>query len=260
MKSTSFITRIAVLAYGSACYTMFLGVFLYAIGFIGNFGTPTTLDAPGQGSLVVALLVNCLLLTVFAVQHTVMARPTFKQWWNKFVPKPIERSTYVLFTNVAMIMMFWFWQPMGGIVWNLENSMARTVVYVLFACGWLTVLYSTLLIDHFDLFGLRQVWLYFTGTPYTELEFRTPSLYRYVRHPLYVGWLAVFWIAPTMTFAHLLFAAITTAYILVAIQFEERNLVELLPGYADYRKRVPMLIPSVIRTSDPSTPTSVENK
>lgn len=235
MTSTNFFTRIAVLAYGLACYAMFLGVFVYAIGFIGNFGTPTTLDAPQQGSLAVALLLNCLLLTVFAVQHSGMARPTFKRWWTRFVPNPIERSTYVLFTNVAMILMFWLWQPMGGIVvWHLENSVARAAVYVLFAGGWILVLYATFLINHFGLFGVRQVWLYFTGSPYTQLEFRTPSLYRHVRHPLYVGWLTVFWMAPTMTFAHLLFAAITTEYILAAIQLEERNLVEFLPGYAEY--------------------------
>ncbi len=254
VKSNNKIKRIAVLAYGSACYVMFLGVFLYAIGFIGNFAVPTTLDAPLQGSIGMSILVNLFLLTVFAVQHSVMARPTFKSWWTKFVPEPIERSTYVLFSNVAMILLFWLWQPLGGQIWNIEIAVLRGVVYGLFGFGWLLVLYSTFLINHFDLFGLRQVWLYVRGVEYTQLKFRVPTLYRYVRHPLYVGWLIVCWATPTMTIAHLLFAAVATAYILVAIQLEERNLVDLLPGYAKYRSQVPMLVPLLKRLADPSSP------
>ena len=244
--------RFAVLAYGLTAYLMFLGVFVYAIGFIGNFLVPTTLDAPKQGSLTMALVVNCLLLTAFAVQHSGMARPSFKKWWTKIVPKPIERSTYVLFSNIAMILLFWLWQPMGGVVWQVENEVIRIFVYVMFACGWVTILYSTMLISHFDLFGLRQVWLYFQQKPYTQLEFRVPGLYRFVRHPLYVGWLIVFWAAPTMTIAHLMFASITTIYILVAIRLEERNLVDALPGYSEYQKQVPMLCPMPTKSSTKS--------
>ena len=248
MKSPSAARRVAYLSYGLLCYTMFLGVFLYAIGFIGNFLVPTTLDSPRLGSLWSALVINGILLGVFALQHTGMARPTFKNWWTKIVPTPIERSTYVLFSNVAMILLFVLWQPMGGQVWNIENTALRSIVYGLFGLGWALVLYSTFLINHFDLFGLRQVWLYFRNKPYTNLKFRVPSLYRYVRHPLYVGWLIVFWAAPTMTVAHLLFAVGTTGYILIAIQFEERNLVDSLPGYKEYRSRTPMLIPSLTKS------------
>jgi protein-S-isoprenylcysteine O-methyltransferase Ste14 len=258
MNSTSRLSRFATLAYGTACYVMFLGVFLYAIGFIGNFGVPTTLDGPRQGSFTVALLVNGLLLTIFALQHSGMARPTFKKWWTRFVPQPTERSTYVLFSNIAMVLMFWLWQPMGGVVWNVEHGVGRALIFALFASGWLIVLYATCLINHFDLFGMRQVWLHYRNQPCTPLEFHVPSLYRYVRHPLYVGWLTVFWAAPTMTIAHLFFAVATTAYILVAIQLEERNLVEFLPGYAEYRQRVPMLVPSLTKSIEPVVPSPAE--
>ena len=235
--------RIAFFIYGTACYALFFGVFLYAIGFIGNFAVPTTLDGELNGSLGGALLVNAILLSIFAIQHSVMARPWFKRWWTQFVPKAIERSTYVLFSNIAMILMFAFWKPMGGSVWNVEGT-ARIVLYALFGLGWLTVFYATLLVNHFDLFGLRQVWLYLLNKPYTQLPFREPSLYKHVRHPLYVGWIMVMWFTPSMTTAHLFFAIATTAYILIAIQFEERDLDKALPGYSEYRKRVPMLVPS----------------
>ena len=191
-----------------------------------------------------AALINTLLIALFGVQHTVMARPTFKKWWTRFVPEPIERSTYVLFTNAALILLFWQWQPMGGIVWDVANPLGRAVLYGLFAFGWLTVLVTTFLINHFDLFGLRQVWLYLRGKRYTNLGFKMPGPYRIVRHPLYVGWLTAFWATPTMTAAHLLFAVGMTIYILVAIQFEERNLVEYFgQQYEDYRRRVPMFVP-----------------
>lgn len=245
MSSPNATNRIAFFVYGLLCYVMFLGVFLYAIGFIGNFIVPTTLDSPLQGSIWSAFLLNVLLLAVFAIQHTGMARPSFKRWWTRFVPEPIERSTYVLFSNIAMILMFWLWQPLGGQIWHIENTILQAVIYSVFGLGWIVVLYSTFLINHFDLFGMRQVWLYLRGRPYTNLNFRIPSLYRYVRHPLYVGWLIVFWSTPTMTIAHLLFALTTTAYILIAIQFEERNLVDSLPGYAKYCSQVPMLVPSL---------------
>ena len=236
--------RIAFLTYGSLSYLLFLATFLYAVGFIGNFGVPTTLDGARRAPLGIALLIDTGLLTLFAVQHSVMARKWFKEWWTRMVPKPVERSTYVLFSSVALILMFWLWQPLGGVVWSIEDPFGRAIVRVLFAFGWGLVLLSTFLINHFDLFGLRQVWLHFRGRPYTTLHFGTPGPYRLVRHPLYVGWLFAFWSTPTMTFAHLLFSVATTAYILLAIQLEERDLVrEHGDSYEAYRRSVPMLIP-----------------
>ncbi len=223
---------------------IFFGTFLYAIGFIGNFGVPRTLDGPLKGSLGVALAIDLGLLTLFAVQHSVMARKWFKDWWTRIVPKPIERSTYVLFSSLALILLFWLWQPLGGVVWSIEDPIGRFVLRALFAFGFGLVLVSTFLINHFDLFGLRQVWLYLLGRPYTTLTFGTPGPYRLVRHPLYVGWLFAFWATPTMTLAHLLFSIATTAYILLAIQFEERDLVrEHGENYEAYRRSVPMLVP-----------------
>jgi protein-S-isoprenylcysteine O-methyltransferase Ste14 len=243
--------RIAFFIYGSLSYVIFLGTFLYAIGFIGNFGVPRTLDGAPTRPLGVALLINAGLLTLFAVQHSVMARKWFKDWWTRMVPKPLERSTYVLFSSVALILLFWQWQPLGGVVWSIEDPLGRIVLHVLFAFGWALVLVSTFLINHFDLFGLRQVWLYLIGRPYTTLQFGTPGPYRLVRHPLYVGWLFAFWSTPTMNFAHLFFSVITTAYILVAIQLEERDLVREHPdSYETYRRSVPMLIPFTRRQRD----------
>jgi len=172
-----------------------------------------------------------------------MARPAFKRWWTKFVPPPAERSTYVLFSSLALLLLFWQWQPMGGVVWHVENSMGRLLLYSLFAFGWLLVLMSTFLINHFDLFGLRQVYLYLRGQEYTPLSFGTPGPYKLVRHPLYVGWFFAFWATPTMTVAHLVFALLTTAYILIAIQLEERDLLAAHGAYAEYRRQVPMLVP-----------------
>ena len=243
--------RIAFFVYGSLSYVLFLGTFLYAIGFIGNFGVPRTLDGVPSKPLGVAFLINAGLLTLFAVQHSVMARPRFKEWWTRMVPKPLERSTYVLFSSVALIFLFWQWQPLGGVVWSVEDPIGRIILRVLFAFGWALVLLSTFLINHFDLFGLRQVWLYLIGRPYTALRFGTPGPYRLVRHPLYVGWLFAFWSTPTMTFAHLLFSVATTAYILVAIQLEERDLIrEHGDSYESYRRSVPMLIPFTRRQRD----------
>jgi len=176
-----------------------------------------------------------------------MARPAFKRWWTRFVPTVIERSTYTLLSSLALILLFWQWRPIGAIVWHVDSEAGRIALYAGFAFGWLLLLVSTFLINHFDLFGLRQVWLYFRGRPYVEIPFRTPALYKLVRHPLYVGWLFAFWCAPTMTAAHLLFAVLTTAYILIAIQFEERDLIRAFPEYASYRQRVPMLIPFLAR-------------
>ena len=243
--------RIAFFIYGTISYLIFFGTFLYAIGFIGNFGVPRTLDGAPTKPLLVAFLINTGLLTLFAVQHSVMARKWFKEWWTRIVPTPLERSTYVLFSSLALILLFWLWQPLGGVVWSVEDPLGQIVLRVLFGFGFALVLVSTFLINHFDLFGLRQVWLYLLGRPYTTLHFGTPGPYRLVRHPLYVGWLFAFWSTPTMTVAHLLFSVATTAYILLAIQFEERDLVrEHGESYEAYRRSVPMLVPFTRRNRD----------
>jgi protein-S-isoprenylcysteine O-methyltransferase Ste14 len=236
--------RISIFAYGLVCYAIFFATFLYAIGFIGNFLVPVTLDGEPTLSSGKALAIDLLLLGIFAIQHSLMARPFFKRWLTRFIPEPAERSTYVLMSSIALIVLFCFWQPLGGMVWDVQDSAARGVLYGCFAFGWLLVLVSTFLINHFDLFGLRQVWLQLAGKRYTPLRFGTPGPYKLVRHPLYVGWLFCFWATPTMTGTHLLFAFITTAYILVAIQFEEKDLVDALgEDYRRYRERVPMIIP-----------------
>ena len=243
--------RIAFFTYGSVSYLIFLGTFLYAIGFIGNLGVPTALDGEANRPLGFALGIDVGLLALFAVQHSVMARKWFKDWWTRVVPRPLERSTYVLLSSLALILLFWQWQPLGGVVWSIEDPFGRLVLRGLFAFGWALVLVSTFLINHFDLFGLRQVWLYLRGLPYTTLQFGTPGPYRLVRHPLYVGWLFAFWSTPTMTLAHLLFSIATTAYILIAIQFEERDLArEHGETYEAYRRSVPMLIPFTRRRRD----------
>ena len=236
--------RILVFLYGSLAYLMFLGTFLYAIGFIGGFAVPTRLDGASEEPLGTALAIDAALLAVFAVQHSVMARKWFKDAWTRIVPESAERSTYVLLSSLALILLFWQWRPMGGVVWSVDDPAGRLLLRSLFGFGWALVLVCTFLINHFDLFGLRQVWFYLVGKPYTALGFATPGPYRLVRHPLYVGWFFAFWMTPTMTVAHLVFAIATTAYILLAIQFEERDLLRMHPGdYAEYRRRVPMLLP-----------------
>ena len=237
--------RITFFAYGTLSYLVFFATFLYAIGFIGNFGVPRTLDGTPNGPLAVAFAIDVALLTLFAVQHSMMARKWFKDWWTRIVPRPLERSTYVLFSSVALILLFWQWRPLGGVVWSIEDPVGRVVLRALFAFGFALVLVSTFLINHFDLFGLRQVWLPLIGKPYKRIPFRTPLPYRFVRHPLYAGFLLAFWATPHMTLAHLLFALVTTAYIVVAIQFEEHDLVaEFGPAYEEYRRQVPMLVPA----------------
>lgn len=238
--------RILFFTYGTISYLIFFGTFLYAIGFIGNFGVPRTLDGAATGPLAISFAIDAGLLTLFAVQHSVMARKWFKEWWTRIVPKPIERSTYVLFSSLALILLFVLWRPLGGVVWSVEDPAGRFVLRSLFAFGWGLVLFSTFLINHFDLFGLRQVWRNLLGQPQGGLKFTTPGPYKIVRHPLYVGWLFAFWMTPEMTAAHLLFSIATTAYILLAIQFEERDLVrEHGETYEKYRQSVPMLIPSL---------------
>ena len=236
--------RIATFVYGVLCYVIFFGTFLYAVGFIGNLVVPKSIDSGRTGPFGEALLINAGLLALFAVQHSLMARPWFKRAWTRLIPKPAERSTYVLFSSLALLVLFWQWRPMGGLVWNIEQPMIRMAIYGLYAKGWLLVLGSTFLINHFDLFGLRQVYLFLRGREYTQLKFGTPVLYRHVRHPLCLGWLFAFWATPTMTVAHLVFAIATTVYILMAIQFEEKDLVSLHGDeYRRYQKRVPMIVP-----------------
>jgi protein-S-isoprenylcysteine O-methyltransferase Ste14 len=249
--------RILVFTYGLTCYLIFLGTFLYAIGFVGNFLVPKSLDSAPEMTWGQALLVNVGLLGLFALQHSIMARPAFKRWWTTFVPPPAERSTYVLFSSLALLLLFWQWQPMGGVIWQVENSAGRLLLYSLFTFGWLLVLVSTFLINHFDLFGLRQVSLYLRGKEYTSLKFATPGPYRLVRHPLYVGWFFAFWATPTMTVAHLVFASLTAAYILIAIQLEERDLLAAHgEAYVAYRRRVPMLIPRFFAKKQMPQPTA----
>jgi protein-S-isoprenylcysteine O-methyltransferase Ste14 len=237
------IRRLAVFTYGVICYLIFFGTFLYAIGFLGNIVVPKSIDSGPTEPLGTALLINAGLLGIFAIQHSVMARQWFKRAWTRLVPEPVERSTYVLFSSLALVLLFWQWRPMGGLVWDFDDSPVRFVMYGTFAAGWGLVLLSTFLINHFDLFGLRQTFLYLVGKEYTAIAFRTPGPYRSVRHPLYLGWLLVFWSTPTMTIAHLVFAFATTAYILLAIQFEERDLIKSHEEYRRYREEVPMILP-----------------
>lgn len=236
-------SRILILIYGVVSYAIFFGTFLYAIGFVTGAFVPLTLDGEPRMGVGPAVAIDLSLLALFAIQHSVMARRGFKQWFTRFIPQAAERSTYVLASSLALIVLFYFWQPIGGEIWNVDDPTGRIVLYALGAFGWALVLVSTFLINHFDLFGLRQVWLHARGKPYRPLPFGTPGLYRVVRHPLYLGWFFAFWATPTMTVAHLLFAIATTIYILLAIQLEERDLMRAHPEYGEYRGRVPMVIP-----------------
>lgn len=239
--------RMLILLFGTTSYVAFLATFLYAIGFLGNFAVPKSIDSPSEGSFLASLWIDLGLLMLFAVQHSVMARPAFKRMLTRIIPVEAERSTYVLFSSLALLFLFWQWQPLGGVLWDLDGTVAANLMLAGFALGWGIVLSSTFVINHFDLFGLRQVWRQFVGQTHTSLPFRTPLLYRVVRHPLYVGWLLCFWCAPVMTATHLLFAFVTTGYILFAIQLEERDLMRVHPEYFEYRQQVPMLIPQLPR-------------
>jgi len=236
--------KVFVLLYGFISYLAFFGTILYAIGFVGNIIAPKTIDSAPQTSLLNAILINASLLLLFALQHSIMARPAFKKWWTRIVPEQLERSTYVLLASLCLILMMWQWQPIGGIVWSIENETVKTILFVTYIIGWAIVFVATFLINHFDLFGLRQVWFYFLGKPYMQLPFRLPLFYKFVRHPLYLGFLIAFWSTPVMTIAHLLFAVLTTGYILTAIQFEEKDLVNHFgEKYRNYKKTKPMIIP-----------------
>jgi protein-S-isoprenylcysteine O-methyltransferase Ste14 len=249
--------RTLIFVYGIGCYAVFLATFLYAIAFVGGFAVPTRLDGPLATSLGEAVVVNALLLLAFAVQHSVMARPWFKARWTRIIHPATERSTYVLAASLALALLLWQWRPIGIPVWSVDAPVARGLLWGLFASGWGTVLVVTFLINHFDLFGLRQAWLALRGRRYTPVSFRTPLPYRHVRHPLYLGFLLAFWATPEMTLAHLLFALLTTGYIVVAIQFEERDLVrEHGATYENYRRTVPMLIPGFRRGGKKLAPDS----
>ena len=259
--------RILMFLFGLGSYTISLITFLYLAGFVINVGVPKALDSPSDGPWQSALLIDLGLLSLFALQHSVMARPAFKRELTKVVPAAIERSTYVLASCIAMLFLFWQWRPLGGTVWEVRNELGVTLLYGGYAFGWALLLFATFVINHFDLFGLRQVWRQLTMKPQTDLKFRTPWLYRIVRHPLYVGWLCIFWSTPVMTVTHLFFAIAMATYILVAIQFEERDLIALHPEYVEYRKQIPMIVPGLPRSVEiplsdtpvPAMPTRVLN-
>lgn len=242
--------RVSFFTYGVACYGIFFITFLYAIGFVGNLWVPKSIDATPTAPFVTSLVIDVLLLGLFAVQHSVMARPAFKRAWTRIVPKELERSTYVLFSSLALIALFAFWQPLGGTIWRVENSVGQLALYSICVLGWSLVLVATFLINHFDLFGLRQVTLYLMGREYSPVKFKNTLLYNNVRHPIYLGFILAFWATPVMTATHLLFALATTGYILIGIQLEERDLKKVLPQYDEYSKRVPMLIPSIGNETD----------
>jgi len=234
----------AAFVYGLFGYVVFLGSFLYAIGFVGNLVVPKAIDTGPAGPVTEALFINGLLLGLFALQHSVMARRDFKRWWTRFVPQSVERSTYVLISSLLLLVLFWRWQPILGVVWHVENRVGVVALEVLFWLGWAVVLYSTFAIDHFDLFGLRQVWLRLRGIEYVPVPFEQPPLYKLVRHPLLLGFLVAFWSTPRMTQGHLLFSVATTGYVLVGILLEERDLVAAHGKvYEQYQREVRMLLP-----------------
>lgn len=236
--------RAAYFVYGVGGHLLFLATYAYMAAFVGNFLVPKSIDSARTGPIGAAILIDTLLIALFGVQHSVMARPGFKRVWTRIVPKPIERSTYVYLSCFLMILLMWQWRPIGVVIWDVQNPVGRALLWGLFAFGWLMVPAVSLMINHFDLFGSRQVWMYFRGRSYTHLPFRTRMIYKHIRHPLYVGWLMTFWFTPHMTAGHLVFAIGASAYIFVAIAFEERDLLRYLgEEYRRYRETTPLMIP-----------------
>jgi len=238
--------RILALVYGLCVYVFFLGTFLYAIGFIGNVGVPKSIDSGPQSSTATAMVIDLLLLSVFAVQHSVMARHGFKRQWTRIVSRHVERSTYVVAASAALALLLWQWRPVPNMLWEVRATGAIFTLRLLFWAGWGVLLISTFVVNHFELFGLEQVWAYFRGRELHCPEFKTPALYRLIRHPLYAGFVIAFWSTPVMTTGHLLFSVATTGYILVGIYFEERDLIAAYgQAYREYREHVPMLVPFI---------------
>ncbi len=237
-------SRIFVSLYGVVSYIVFFLSFLYAIGFVGNILVPKTIDSGDVGSVIPSIIINLILLGLFAIQHSVMARPAFKQWFTRFIPEVIERSTYVLLSSLLLFLLYWLWQAMPGVIWDVKSPVGSMILTGVFWFGWLFVLLSTFMINHFDLFGLRQVYINFKGQDYSHLDFKIIGLYNLCRHPIMLGFIIAFWATPTMTAGHLLFAVVTTVYIFIALQFEERDLIAFFGDvYKNYQQKVPMLFP-----------------